>query len=339
MASNRRSVLITGCSAGGIGAGLAEAFHDKGYHVFATARTPSKVSPSLAKSPNVTVIALDVLSPEAIAAAVEAVTTATGGKLDVLVNNSGTLMIMPALDVSIPEAKKIFDTNYWALLAMIQAFAPLLIKAQGCVVNNTSVSGVVPFGAFGSIYNSSKAAAILGSETWRLELAPLGVRTLTLVTAAVKSNVFGNINHAALPGNSYYRGVRDYYDELFDGKVQDDGITPKQLGAKVVRQVEKGATGKLWVGGGAAGARWAAWLLPDWAMVSKRGSVALWTTLANRFWIGHAHIVFVPLRQAVTRADQEQRVIEGVGRFDPPPWWKRLSLDEAFYKGKLSQHT
>src|ERR1700712_4742570 len=102
-------------------------------------------------------------------------------------------MIMPALDVSIEEGKRLFDTNYWALLAMIQAFAPLLIKAKGCVVNNTSVSGMVPFGAFGSIYNSSKAAAILGSETWRLELAPLGVRALTLVTAGTKSNVFTNM--------------------------------------------------------------------------------------------------------------------------------------------------
>ena len=62
MASGRKSVLITGCSEGGIGAGLAEAFCEKGYHVFATARTPSKTSQSLAQAPNVTVLTLDVLS-------------------------------------------------------------------------------------------------------------------------------------------------------------------------------------------------------------------------------------------------------------------------------------
>ncbi|EXJ76664.1 uncharacterized protein A1O5_01172 [Cladophialophora psammophila CBS 110553] len=263
MASGLKSVLITGCSAGGIGGGLAEAFHEHGYHVFATARTPSKISQSLAKAPNVTVMTLDVLSSESIAAAVESATRVTGGKLDVLVNNSGSLMIMPALDTSIEEGKRLFDTNYWAVLAMIQAFAPLLIKAKGYVVNNTSVSGLVPFGAFASIYNSSKAAAILGSETWRLELAPLGVRTLTLVTAAVKSNVFTNMTPIKIPENSYYDGIRDYIQGRSDGKVQENGITAKQFGVKVVRQVEKGRTGKYWVGGGALSARYALWLLPE----------------------------------------------------------------------------
>ncbi|KIW32234.1 uncharacterized protein PV07_03794 [Cladophialophora immunda] len=266
MASGLKSVLITGCSSGGIGDGLAQAFHESGYHVFATARTPSKISPSLAKAPNVTVLTLDVLSSESIAAAVESVTRVTGGKLDVLVNNSGLLMVMPALDTSIEEGKRLFDTNYWAVLAMIQAFAPLLIKAKGYIVNNTSVSGVVPFGAFGSIYNSSKAAAILGSETWRLELAPLGVRTLTLVTAAVKSNVFANMAPPQIPENSYYYGIRDYIEGLCDGSMQESGITAKQFGLQVVRQVGKGKTGKYWVGGGASSARWAAWLLPAFIM-------------------------------------------------------------------------
>lgn len=268
MASGRKSVLITGCSEGGIGGGLADAFHEKGYHVFATARTPSKISQPLAKSPNVTVLSLDVLSSESIAAAVESVTQVTGGKLDVLVNNSGAIMIMPALDVSIEEAKGLFDLNFWAVLAMIQAFAPLLIKAKGYIVNNTSVCGVIPFGAFGSIYNSSKAAAILGSETWRLELAPLGVRTLTLVTGGVKSNAFVNLKPIEIPENSYYSGIRDWIKARGDGQVQESGITATQYGMKVVREVEKGTTGKLWVGAGAASARYGSWLLPDSMMVS-----------------------------------------------------------------------
>ena len=268
MASKRKSVLITGCSDGGIGAGIAGAFCEKGYHVFATARTPTKISRTLAQAPNVNVLTLDVLSSEAIAAAVDSVKTATGGKLDVLVNNSGAVMIMPGLDVSIEQGKQLFDTNFWAMLAMIQAFAPLLIEAKGCVVNNTSASGVLPFGAFGSIYNSSKAAALLGSETWRLELTPLGVRTLTLVTTAVKSNAFVNQTPIHIPQDSYYYPLRDYIKEQSDGRLQKDGITAKHYGYQVVREVEKGTTGKVWVGGGAVSARYGAWLLPNWMMVS-----------------------------------------------------------------------
>ncbi len=141
----RKSVLITGCSANGIGAGLAEVFQERGYHVFATLRNPAKIPPTLAKAANVTVLTLDVLSSESIAAAVESVKRETGGKLDVLVNNSGGLLLTPGLDVKIEQGKKLFDLNFWAPLAMLQAFAPLLIEAKGCVLNNTSANAVAPF--------------------------------------------------------------------------------------------------------------------------------------------------------------------------------------------------
>jgi 1-acylglycerone phosphate reductase len=277
MTITRKSVLITGCSAGGIGEGLAEAFHEKGYHVFASARTVSKISGSLAKASNVDVLALDVSSPESITSAAQSIGKATGGKLDVLINNAGRVMLMPGLDVSIDEAKSLFDTNFWALLITIQAFAPLLIKARGYVVNNTSLSGVVPFGCFMSIYNSSKAAAILGSETWRLELAPLGVRTITLMTAAVKTHAIDNVNPVELQQNSYYYGIRDWIDQWRTSDVQKDGITALEFGRKVARHVEKGSTGKVWLGGGAQGGRLASWLLPDKMMVRHK-----WPLKTNR---------------------------------------------------------
>ena len=265
----QKSVLITGCSSGGIGGGLAEAFCEKGYQVFATARNPSKLSNSLTQAPNVIALTLDVTSEEAITAAVQSVVGVTGGKLDVLVNNSGAPMVMPGLDVSIEEGKRLFDTNFWSMLAMIQAFAPLLIKANGCVVNNTSASGLVPFGVYASMYNASKAAAILGSETWRLELAPLGVRTVTVVTTGVKSNAFTNMKPINIPEHSYYHSTQDFTRQISDGRLQKDGITPRQMGDRVVREVENGTTGKIWVGGGAASARYAAWLMPNWMMVSR----------------------------------------------------------------------
>lgn len=136
--------MITGCSAGGIGGGLAEVFLEKGYFVFAGLRTPSKASPILSQSKNVKIVILDVLSSDSIAAAAELVSKETGGKLDVLVNNSGGGIIAPALDTSMEEAKEIFDLNFWAPVAMVKAFAPLLIQAKGCIVNNTSANSQVP---------------------------------------------------------------------------------------------------------------------------------------------------------------------------------------------------
>lgn len=137
-------VLITGCNVGGIGASLAEVFLEKGYHVFATVRSHSKLAPSLSNHKDVTVLILDVLSSESIATAVESVREETGGRLDVLVNNAGAIYFMPGLDTDIEKAKMLFDINFWAPVAIVQAFAPLLINAKGCIVNNASVNAVFP---------------------------------------------------------------------------------------------------------------------------------------------------------------------------------------------------
>jgi 1-acylglycerone phosphate reductase len=73
----KNSVLITGCSQGGIGFSLAESFQKRGLHVFATARSISKMA-HLADLPNVTLLTLDVTSSSSIAEAVHAVTAKPG---------------------------------------------------------------------------------------------------------------------------------------------------------------------------------------------------------------------------------------------------------------------
>lgn len=83
----QQSVLITGCSAGGIGDSLAQAFHKKGVRVFATARNLDKVQHL--KDAGIEVIQLDVVDDASIKAAFETVKALTGGTLNILVNNSG----------------------------------------------------------------------------------------------------------------------------------------------------------------------------------------------------------------------------------------------------------
>ncbi|KAI1481810.1 NAD(P)-binding protein [Daldinia eschscholtzii] len=262
MALSRRSVLITGCSAGGIGAALARVFQEKGYHVFATARNPSKLPPNLSDAANVTSLTLDVLSSESITAAVESVNRETGGKLDILINNSGAGMCLPALDTPIEDGKRLFDLNFWAPFAMLQAFAPLLIKAKGCVVNNSSASAYSPM-ALNSVYNSSKAALATASETWRHELQPLGVRTITLITCAVKTEFFTKYQRDELPASSRYYGIRDFIYGISDGRLQAGAISSRQYAIKVVKEIEKGSTGIVWAGTHSLLFRLLCWILPQ----------------------------------------------------------------------------
>lgn len=278
--------LVTGCSSGGVGAALAEAFTKKGYHVFATARSPYKVPQSLHDASNVTVLALDVASSESIAAAAEVVKSHTGGTLDVLINNAGLGLDMPALDIPISLARKTFDVNYFAVLEMIQVFIPMLVSAQGCIVNNASIGGFmsVPFMSMypitctltplhaanyfihSAIYQATKAALIQSSEGWRLELAPLGVRVLCLVTGGVDTNFLQNLPSVELPETSYYISIKD--DIAKQEESVPYGMSPEAYSQDVIRQVERGTTGKYWIGGAATIVRVCLWLLPQWVLVS-----------------------------------------------------------------------
>lgn len=137
-----KTVLITGCSTGGIGHALVLSFQRHGYTVFATARSLKKMD-DLSSLPNVHLLALDVTNPSSITTVAKEIDHRTGGKLDILVNNAGQLYIMPALDVDIDTAKALFEVNYWGPLRMVQEFSELLIKAKGCVVNVGSLAGVL----------------------------------------------------------------------------------------------------------------------------------------------------------------------------------------------------
>lgn len=138
-----QSILITGCSAGGIGHALALSFQARNFTVFATARSTEKME-DLAALPNMHLLPLDVTSPVSINTAKEKVSELTGGKLDVLINNAGQVSTMPVLDVDIDEAKQQFEVNYWGTLRMVQAFGDMLIAAKGCIINVGSLSGVLP---------------------------------------------------------------------------------------------------------------------------------------------------------------------------------------------------
>jgi 1-acylglycerone phosphate reductase len=85
--SGQKTVLITGCSAGGIGDALAQSFHRRGFRVFATARDLSKIQHL--KEMGMEVVKLDVTDARSLKSAVEHVKASTEATLDILVNNAG----------------------------------------------------------------------------------------------------------------------------------------------------------------------------------------------------------------------------------------------------------
>ncbi|KAI1370113.1 putative short-chain dehydrogenase/reductase [Hypoxylon crocopeplum] len=266
MPVSKKTVLITGCSDGGIGAAMVKVFHEKGYHVFATLRNTSKAG-TLTKLNDVEILELEVASEESIAKCVEQVRSRTGGTLDILVNNAGRDFVMPLLDADIDEAKKLFDVNFWSMLVITQAFSPMLIKAKGVIVNHGSIVWNL-FIPWGGIYSASKAAIKQLSDTMRVELQPLGVRVVTVVIGAVDTPVFINSNPEPfkMPSSSYYQPIRQLIEDQRDGKVQPKMEHVDVTARHIVNDVLGGASGCIWYGEKSTDAKWLSWLLPAWAL-------------------------------------------------------------------------
>ncbi|XRM46641.1 hypothetical protein ABZX51_009671 [Aspergillus tubingensis] len=258
-----KTVLITGCSANGIGSALAEALANQGHHVFATARSPSKIPSSLTTLSNVTPLQLEVTSPESIAAAVQAVEQ-HGAGLDILINNAGSGYTMPLLDVDLAQAQQVYETNIWGPLRLIQALAPLLLYRGGRVVNISSVGAVVPTPWIG-IYSSSKSAMSNLSETLRLELAPLGVSVATLMIGTVTTPFHANEPTFTLPPSSRYAAIAQTISRWASGEASPKGCSAQELADLILSDV-LGTTGNgmFWRGPNSGAVKFVSQWVPGW---------------------------------------------------------------------------
>ncbi|KJX93911.1 oxidoreductase like protein [Zymoseptoria brevis] len=267
--SRTKTVLITGCTPGGIGAALCEEFRHRGFHVLATVRTPSKAASLSSPKPadgrsegSIEVLPLDVTSKESIEKCKAQLKTNGIEGLDVLVNNAGGLLTAPMLDMDIEDGKKMFDVNVWGLLAVTQAFAPLLIANKGCILNITSVAGALKQAWQGG-YNASKAAATFFSETLRIEVEPLGLRVVTAMVGEVQSQIWEQQGSYKLPEGSYYKSVEKFIVDQADGKKQSKEEPAETVAKSLVDDVLSGISGQTWRGGQAGAAKNALRFVPS----------------------------------------------------------------------------
>lgn len=230
----QKVVLITGCSDGSAGAALARQFRLRGCRVFAAARKLEKMS-ALAEI-GIETVMMDITSPAQIDAAVQTVRKATGGQLDVIINNAAAFNLMPMADQDIDQARGMFNVNVFGLLAVTQAFLPLLTAAGGdAVVANVSSISVPAEPVFQGIYAASKAAVFTMTGVMRKEFAPLGVRVVTIMSGAVDTNFMEN-SPWKVPRESLYFVLADG----IEGKKSTGGngaMPPDQYAKRVVNDL------------------------------------------------------------------------------------------------------
>ncbi|PIL32467.1 hypothetical protein GSI_05169 [Ganoderma sinense ZZ0214-1] len=208
MNNMKTMVLITGCSKGGIGFALCEAFASKGCIVYATARRPQSLEEF--SQPNIHCLTFrDVTDDQSLKIVVQTVIDEEG-QIDVLVNNAGVSNSSPLIDVKMDEIMRIFDANVFATIRTAKAVIPhMAARKRGTIVNVGSVAGNIPI-PWGGDYSATKAALHSLTDTLYMECKPLRIHVVLLAPGAVRSNIAANqAPRIRLPPEGLYADYED----------------------------------------------------------------------------------------------------------------------------------
>ena len=221
-------VLITGCSTG-FGRASAVELTKRGHEVVATARKPE----SLDELDVAERLRLDVDDDTSVLDAV-----AAAGTIDALVNNAGIGVVGPVEKLPITEAKRLFDTNVFGTMRMIQAVAPAMReRGSGTIVNVTSLAGRVS-APLGGIYSASKSAVEAMSEALHYELNHFGVRVRIVEPGYFPTEFQGKEPRLGMDGPPYDELERQWTAAFEKLRFGDEPTGPEPVAAVIADAVE-----------------------------------------------------------------------------------------------------
>ena len=182
--------IVTGASRG-IGRAIAAAFAREGAAVIICGRnqeTLDRVAEEMADSPGrVVPLACHVGRADQIQHLVET-TQREFGKVDILVNNAATNIAQePVLQVDEAKFDKMIEVNLKSAFRLTQAVAPgMCSRGWGSIINIASISGIRPQ-HHGMLYSMTKAALIMMTQSYALELGPSGVRVNAIAPGLIQT--------------------------------------------------------------------------------------------------------------------------------------------------------
>ncbi len=221
-------IVVTGVSTG-IGYATTRAALAMGMYVFGSVRNEADAARLKIDFPqNFTPLIFDVTDHAAIQAAVPKVANLLGSRRLVgLINNAGIVVSGPLLEVSMDQLRHQFEVNLFGLLAVTQAFAPLLGTnpaiegTPGRIVNVSSVSGKIAFPFIGP-YVASKHALEGLSSSLRRELMLFGIDVIVVGPGAIRTPLWTKSNLQQF-AKSPYAAVLGRM-KTFMTKVGEDGL-------------------------------------------------------------------------------------------------------------------
>ena len=190
MRYHRSIWLITGASSG-LGRAIAQAVLEAGDIVIATARDPATIRELVERFPDQVVAARVDVTDRTTIAQVVGEAERRFGRIDVLVNAAGYGYLAAIEEGEDSGIRAQFETNVFGLLDVTKAVLPgMRARRRGCIVNLSSLGGLVAFAATG-YYHATKFAVEALSESLSHEVGPLGIKVLIVEPGAFRTDWAG----------------------------------------------------------------------------------------------------------------------------------------------------
>jgi NAD(P)-dependent dehydrogenase (short-subunit alcohol dehydrogenase family) len=171
---------------------------------------------SLAEAAKVSlrILALDVCDDASVSTAMATLLGETGGRIDVLVNNAGFIIMGPIETTSPEEMRAQLETNIIGVLRVTRAVLPTMrMRQKGAIINISSVSGRLVLPVAGP-YHVSKWGLEAMTEALRYEVARFGIRVALIEPGPFDTPIHHNEKKTAeskMP-DSPYRLLVDGYE-------------------------------------------------------------------------------------------------------------------------------
>ncbi len=189
-----QTAIVTGASRG-IGEAIASTLMREGATVFICGRKAETIDAAAARLNErrhaglAIGVAAHVGKAEDLKTLVDAAQAATG-RIDILVNNAATNIAQgDCLGFSEVQFDKMVETNLKSAWRLTQAVAPAMVaQGSGAIVNIASVAGLRPQ-LHSLLYSMTKAALIMMTQSYALELGPKGVRVNAIAPGLIQTQL------------------------------------------------------------------------------------------------------------------------------------------------------
>jgi len=245
MPNPQQVVLVTGASSG-FGRLIAETLARKKFQVFATMRNVNGRNAVAAReirelaereSLSIQTMELDVTDDLSVERAVSKIALQCG-RIDVLVNNAGFGIMDLAESVTLAQAKRQFDTNFFGVLRMNRAVLPAMRRqGNGLLLQVSSGAGRLAIPGMG-LYCASKFAMEALAEVYRYELASLGIDCVVIEPGAYATPIMEKLERGEDSSRKTGYGEMAQIPERIRAKIASSRANPQEIADAVLRIIE-----------------------------------------------------------------------------------------------------